>query len=91
MQAGDGFLGRLIRLTFVATWTSATLGTFLMVVGSVSVPLAGWGAAYVFAGGLWILVFAALLAVCLLFGAVLFRATHGHWYFGASVRSDQAE
>jgi hypothetical protein len=80
---GGRGLGRFIRLALAATLAAATLGAILIVVGALSVPVAGWGGAYVFAAGLWTLACAALPAAFLVVAAVLFRAAHGRWYFGA--------
>jgi hypothetical protein len=83
MRTGENPLSRLVRLAFVGTLAAAALGTFLMLVGSLTVPIAGWGAAYLFAAGLWTLALAALPAVVLALGAVTFRIRHGRWYFGS--------
>ena len=51
-------------------------------VGSLTIPLMGWGAAYIFAAGLWLLVASVAPAGIWIVAAIIFRLKSGQWQFG---------
>lgn len=59
------------------------VGLSLVMAGTCLVPIAGWGAAYVFAVGLWMLAASTVPCISWLASAMVFRFRFGHWYFGA--------
>jgi hypothetical protein len=58
------------------------VGFLSMIVGMVAIPLAGWGAAYVFAAGIWLLPVASLPGLAFLVTILIWRIRSGQWYFG---------
>jgi hypothetical protein len=73
---------RLIRGALLTAWTCLASGLLIMIGGALTIPLAGWGAAYVFAIGLWLAVGSLVPALVWLFLAVIHRVRAGLWYFG---------
>lgn len=67
---------------FLTSCGLIALGLLLMLVGLASLPLMGWGGAYVFAVGMWVLGAAAPPATLWLVGAVAYRRKYGRWYLG---------
>lgn len=81
-MADDSRIRRIIRGARLFALACATIGMVLLTLGALTVPLAGWGAAYVFAAGLWLLVGAAVPATVFAAAVVIGRSTSGQWYCG---------
>ena len=75
-------LFRSIRRSLFAAWGCVAFGLLMMFAGIVALPLAGRGAAYASAVGLWLLVTSVLPAVVLLIAVAVLRVKSGRWYFG---------
>ena len=75
-------LRRAIRGSYVASLAMVTLGLILVMGGALAIPIAGWGAAYVAAIGLWLSAAARLPAFSLIAAALIHRKKTGTWYFG---------
>jgi hypothetical protein len=77
-------LRKIISGSLLSAWAMAAIGLMLLCMGSLTVPLAGWGAAYVAAGGLWLLVASAAPILVWVVAVTGFRIRQGFWYLGVN-------
>jgi hypothetical protein len=73
---------RIVRHAFLTLCGFLATAIILMIVGSLTIPLMGWGAAYVFAAGLWLLAASVVPATVWLTTAVVLRVKSSRWELG---------